>query len=56
MEMPAYEGFVHHDDIPPSDAPLAIEQVHAVAKEKRRSKNFRVEEDKLLVSTWLNML
>jgi hypothetical protein len=55
MEMPAYGGFVHHDDIPPSDAPLAIEQVHAVAKEKRRSKNFRVEEDKLLVSTWLNM-
>jgi hypothetical protein len=36
MEMPAYEGVVQHDDIRPSDAPPAIEEVNAAAKEKRR--------------------
>jgi hypothetical protein len=56
MEMPTYEGVVQYDNIPPSDVPLATEKVHAAAKEKRRSKNFRVEEDKLLVSSWLNVL
>jgi hypothetical protein len=55
MEMPAYEGVVQNDDIPASDASPAIEQVHTTTKEKRRSKNFRVEEDKLLVSAWLNV-
>jgi hypothetical protein len=55
MDMPAYEGVAQQDDIPPSDAPAAPEQVHAAAKEKRRSKNFRVGEDKLLVSAWLNV-
>jgi hypothetical protein len=35
MEMAAYEGVVQHDDIPP-----VADQVHAAAKEKRRSKNF----------------
>jgi hypothetical protein len=34
----------------PSGGAAATEEVCAVAKEKRRSKNFRVEEDKLLVS------
>jgi hypothetical protein len=55
MEMPTYEGAVQYDDIPPSDAPPVTEKVHAAIKEKRRSKNFRVEEDKLLVSGWLNV-
>jgi hypothetical protein len=50
MEMPTYEGVVQPDDIPPSGGAAATEEVCAVAKEKRRSKNFRVEEDKLLVS------
>jgi hypothetical protein len=36
MGMPAYEGVVQPDDIPPSDAPPATEEVHAAAKEKRR--------------------
>jgi hypothetical protein len=45
---------VQQDDIPP-DAPPTTEQVHAAAKEKRRTKNFRVAEDKLLVSAWLNV-
>jgi hypothetical protein len=54
MDMLAYEGVVQQDDITPSDAPSAIEQVHAAAKEKRRSKNFRVE-DKLLGLAWLNV-
>jgi hypothetical protein len=56
MEIPAYEGLVQHDDIPPSDSTPTTEQVHVAAKEKRRSKKFRVEEDKLLVSAWLNVL
>jgi hypothetical protein len=50
MEMPTYEGVVQPDDIPPSGGAAATEEVRAVAKEKRRSKNFRVKEDKLLVS------
>jgi hypothetical protein len=50
MEIPTYKGVVQHDDIPPSDATPTTEQVHVAAKEKRTSKKFRVEEDKLLVS------
>jgi hypothetical protein len=36
MKIPTYEGVVQPDDIPPSDGPPAIEEIHAAAKEKRR--------------------
>jgi hypothetical protein len=38
-----------------SDEPVAVEDANVVAKEKRRTKNFNVDEDKLLVSAWLNV-
>jgi hypothetical protein len=38
-----------------SDEPVAVEDANVVAKEKRRTQNFKVDEDKLLVSAWLNM-
>jgi hypothetical protein len=55
MEMPRYEGVGQPDDTPTSDEPLAIEDFFAAAKEKRRTKKFSVDEDKLPVSAWLNV-
>jgi hypothetical protein len=47
-------GDKHPDVIRPieaSDEPIAVEDDNGVAKEKRRTKNFNVDEDKLLMST-----
>jgi hypothetical protein len=43
------------DDTPASNELPTQDDPHGSAKEKKRSKNFNVDEDKLLVSAWLNV-
>jgi hypothetical protein len=44
------------DDTPVSNELPAQDDPHGAVKEKKRSKSFNVDEDKLLVSAWLNVL
>jgi hypothetical protein len=43
------------DDTQTHDAPIVQKDGLAAGKEKKRSRNFSVDEDKLLVSGWLNI-
>jgi hypothetical protein len=54
MKMPAEEGVGLPDDTPASNELPTQDDPHGAAKEKKRSKTFNVDEDKLLVSAWLN--
>jgi hypothetical protein len=56
MKMPAEEGVGLPDDTPASNELPTQDDPHGAAKEKKRSKTFNVDEDKLLVSAWLNVL
>jgi hypothetical protein len=49
MEMPAFYGVGQPDETPPSNELPPLDDAHAAGKEKKRTKNFNVEEDKLLV-------
>jgi hypothetical protein len=55
MEMPAFCFGGQPDDTPASNELLAQDDAHGVAKEKKRRKKFNVDEDKLLMSAWLNV-
>jgi hypothetical protein len=54
MEMPV-KGVGQPDDTPASNELPTQDDPHGAAKEKKRSKNFNVDEDKLLASGWLNV-
>jgi hypothetical protein len=43
------------DDTQPHDEPAVEKDSLATGKEKKRSRNFSVDVDKLLVSSWLNV-
>jgi hypothetical protein len=55
MEMPPFFGFGQHDDTPASIEIPTQDDPHGARKEKRRTTNFNIDEDKLLVSAWLNV-
>jgi hypothetical protein len=55
MEMPPFFGFGQHDDTSASTEIPTQDDPHGAGKEKRRTKNFNIDEDKLLLSAWLNM-
>jgi hypothetical protein len=54
MEFPAFYSVGQADDTPPFELPT-LDDAHATRKEKKRTKKFIVEADKLLVSAWLNV-
>jgi hypothetical protein len=43
------------DDTPASNELPAQDDPHGAVKDKKRSKSFNVDKDKLLVSAWLNV-
>jgi hypothetical protein len=55
MKMPAEEGVGQSDDTLASNELPTQDDLHGATKEKKRSKNFNVDEDKLLVFAWLNV-
>jgi hypothetical protein len=55
MEMPVEEGVGQPDDTIASNELPTQDDLHDAAKEKKRSKNFNIDEDKLQVSAWLNV-
>jgi hypothetical protein len=54
MELPTFYGFGLLDDTPPLDEVPTVDDAHAAGKEKKGQKN-NIEEDKLLVTAWLNV-
>jgi hypothetical protein len=50
MEFPAFYGVGQPDDTPPLNERPPLDDGHVAGKEKKRTKNFNVEEDKLNVS------
>jgi hypothetical protein len=55
MEMPELFGVGQPDDTSASNELPTQDDPNGVGKEKRRTRNFNVDEDKLLVSAWLNV-
>jgi hypothetical protein len=55
MEMLVEKGVGQSNDTLVSNELPTQDDLHGAAKEKRRSNNFNVDEDKLLVSAWLNV-
>jgi hypothetical protein len=55
MEIPTFYGVGQPDDTPPSNELPSLDDAPAAGKEKKETKKFNVEEDKLLVSAWLNV-
>jgi hypothetical protein len=54
MKMPAFYGVGHPNDTPPANELPSLDDACAARKEKK-SKKINVDEDKLLVSAWLNV-
>jgi hypothetical protein len=50
-------NWIHYefDDTQPHEEAVVQEDDLAAAKDKKRSRNFSVDQDKLLVSSWLNV-
>jgi hypothetical protein len=55
MEFPAFCSAGQSNDTPPLVEIPTLDDAHAAEKEKKRTKIFNVEEDKLLMSAWLNV-
>jgi hypothetical protein len=55
MELPAFYSVGLPYDTPPLDEVPTVDDALAAGKEKKRTKKFNVEENKLLISAWLNV-